>query len=204
MAKTPMASITFCKSGGDGGEPQTPKPPLRTSPRCPRGAHLPLADALDALAEGSLQPRAELEGVAADLDDVVDQGAHGGQREGRGEEHHVAELDEHLLVVLEGVLRGGNRGVGEVGKSSEVVESELGPIRPLGAPQASLRMFWGEGNGIRARLWVGFGVCWWVFVESQVGKEFHLVFGREGASPEGWDSGMWLSGAPIWPAEVKF
>lgn len=43
---------------------------------------LPLADALHSDAEGPLQAGAELEGVAADLDDVVDERAHGGQREG--------------------------------------------------------------------------------------------------------------------------
>ena len=73
----------------------------------PRASDLPLADALHPLAEGPLQAAAELEGVAADLDDVVDERAQSGQREGRGEQHHVAELDEHLLVVPERVLRGG-------------------------------------------------------------------------------------------------
>ena len=47
---------------------------------------------------------AELEGVAADLHDVVEEGAEGGERVGRREERHVAELDEHLQVVLEGAL----------------------------------------------------------------------------------------------------
>lgn len=67
---------------------------------------LPLADALHPDPKGSLQTSAELEGIAADLDDVVNESAHGSQREGRGEEHHVAKLDKHLLVVLEGVLTG--------------------------------------------------------------------------------------------------
>jgi len=97
-----MASITFCKSDSAGDEPPASRDPRRAPP--PPLPHLPLPDALDPLAEGTLEPRAELEGVAADLDDVVHQGAHGGQGEGGGEEHHVAELDEHLLVVLEGVL----------------------------------------------------------------------------------------------------
>lgn len=66
---------------------------------------LPLADALHSQSKGSLQPCAELKGIAADLDDVVDESAHGGKREGGGEQHHIAELDKHLLVVLEGVLR---------------------------------------------------------------------------------------------------
>lgn len=76
-----------------------------TKSRCKACApHLPLADALHSVAEGSLQTSAQFEGVAADLNDVVDERAHSRQREGRGEQHHVAELDKHLLVVLEGVL----------------------------------------------------------------------------------------------------
>lgn len=67
---------------------------------------LPLADALHPDPKGPLQTSAELEGIAADLDDVVNESTHGSQREGRGEEHHVAKLDKHLLVVLEGVLTG--------------------------------------------------------------------------------------------------
>lgn len=66
---------------------------------------LPLADALHSDSKGPLQTSAELEGIAADLNDVVNESAHGSQRESRGEEHHVAKLDKHLLVVLEGVLR---------------------------------------------------------------------------------------------------
>lgn len=66
---------------------------------------LPLADALHPDPKGPLQASAQLEGIAADLDDVVNECAHGSQRERRGEQHHVAELDKHLLVVLEGVLR---------------------------------------------------------------------------------------------------
>lgn len=65
---------------------------------------LPLANALHPDPKGSLQASAQLEGIAADLDDVVNECAHGRQREGRGEEHHVAKLDKHLLVVLESVL----------------------------------------------------------------------------------------------------
>ena len=45
---------------------------------------------------------AELEGVPADLDQVVEEGAESGQRVGRREEGHVAELDEHLQIVVEG------------------------------------------------------------------------------------------------------
>ena len=65
---------------------------------------LPGADVRDALAEGPLVDEAELECVAADLAEVVEEGAEGGERVRRGEERHVAELDEHLQVVLERAL----------------------------------------------------------------------------------------------------
>lgn len=65
---------------------------------------LPLADVLHPLTKGPLQASAQLQGVAADLDDVVDKSAHGRQRERRGEEHHISKLDEHLLIVLKRVL----------------------------------------------------------------------------------------------------
>lgn len=71
--------------------------------------HLPLADALHSESKGPLQTSAELEGITADLNDVVDESAHGSQREGGGEEHHVSKLDKHLLVVLESVLGGTTR-----------------------------------------------------------------------------------------------
>lgn len=73
---------------------------------CVDRSDLPLADALHPDPKGPLQTSAELEGIAADLDYVVNESTHGSQREGRGEEHHVAKLDKHLLVVLEGVLTG--------------------------------------------------------------------------------------------------
>lgn len=65
---------------------------------------LPLADVLHPLSKGPLQASAELQGVAADLDDVVDKSAHGRQRKRGGEEHHISELNEHLLIILERVL----------------------------------------------------------------------------------------------------
>lgn len=43
---------------------------------------LPLADALHSDSKGPLQTSAELEGIAADLNDVVNESAHGSQREG--------------------------------------------------------------------------------------------------------------------------
>lgn len=67
---------------------------------------LPLAYALHAESKRPLQASAEFEGITADLNDVVDESTHGSQGKGRREEHHVAELDKHLLVVLEGVLTG--------------------------------------------------------------------------------------------------
>ena len=62
---------------------------------------LPHAYALHALSKGPLEDAAQLEGVRADLHQVVEERAHGGQRERGGEQRHVAELDEHLQVVLE-------------------------------------------------------------------------------------------------------
>lgn len=44
--------------------------------------HLPLADALHSDPKGPLQTSAELKGITADLDDVVDESAHGSQWEG--------------------------------------------------------------------------------------------------------------------------
>ena len=44
--------------------------------------HLPLADALYSDSKWPLQTSAELKGIAADLNDVVDESAHGSQREG--------------------------------------------------------------------------------------------------------------------------
>lgn len=67
-----------------------------------------MADVLHPLSKGSLQASAELQGVAADLDNVVDKSAHGRQGKRRGEEHHIAELDEHFLVILERVLSDSN------------------------------------------------------------------------------------------------
>ena len=44
---------------------------------------------------------AEFEGVAPDLDQVVEEGAHSRQGVGGAEQGHVPELDEHLEVVIE-------------------------------------------------------------------------------------------------------
>lgn len=74
-------------------------------------SNLPLADAGYSDSKRPLQTSAELKGITADLNDVVDESAHGSEWKGRGEEHHVAKLDKHLLVVLEGVLRAAKRTV---------------------------------------------------------------------------------------------
>lgn len=70
---------------------------------------LPLSDVLHPLSKGSLQASTELQGVAADLDDVVDKSTHGRQGKRRGEEHHIAKLNEHFLVILKRVLFGVKR-----------------------------------------------------------------------------------------------
>lgn len=62
--------------------------------------NLPLSDVLHSLSERSPETGAQLQGITSYLNDVVDKSTHGRQGKGRGEEHHVAELNEHLLVVL--------------------------------------------------------------------------------------------------------
>ena len=74
-------------------------PPFRAFP------DLPLPDVLHPQAEGPLQAGAELQSIAADLDDVVDKGTHGRQGERRREQHHITKLYKHLLVVLKRALR---------------------------------------------------------------------------------------------------
>lgn len=66
--------------------------------------HLPDTNALCPNAEGSLEDTAEFEGVGTDLYEVVEESAHGSQRESRREESHIAKLDKHLQVVLKGAL----------------------------------------------------------------------------------------------------
>ena len=65
---------------------------------------LPGPDALDPLREWPLVDVAQLEGVAPDLDEVVEEGAEAGQGVGGAEESDIAELDEHLEVVVKGPL----------------------------------------------------------------------------------------------------
>lgn len=67
---------------------------------------LPLSYVLHPLPKRSLQTGTELQSIAAYFDDVVDKGAHGRQRKRRREKHHIAKLNEHLLVVLKCVLSG--------------------------------------------------------------------------------------------------
>ena len=66
--------------------------------------YLPGTNALYCLTKRTLHGAAQLEGIAADLDDVVDECTHGGHGEGGGEQGHVAKLDQHLQVVLERVF----------------------------------------------------------------------------------------------------
>ncbi len=54
---------------------------------------LPATDVANTLGEGSLVDEAELEGVAAHLDEVVEEGAEAGQRVRRAEQGHVPELE---------------------------------------------------------------------------------------------------------------
>lgn len=61
----------------------------------------PRSDVGDSLAERALADVAELESVAANLDEVVQQGAQSGGGEGGGEEYDVSELDHHFKVVGE-------------------------------------------------------------------------------------------------------
>ena len=67
-------------------------------------SNLPDAHTLYALSKRTLEGGAQFEGVAANLDDVVEEPAHGGHGEGGREERHVPELNEHLQVVLKRVL----------------------------------------------------------------------------------------------------
>lgn len=103
-----MASIAVCREREREGESErlTPDDPQRFPWHFPRPfPDLPLSDVLHPQAEGPLQAGAELQSIAADLDDVVDKGAHGRQGERRREKHHIAELYKHFLVVLKRTLR---------------------------------------------------------------------------------------------------
>jgi hypothetical protein len=59
---------------------------------------LPAANIANSLGEGSLVDEAELEGVAAHLDEVVEEGAEAGQRVRRAEQGHVPELARSTRV----------------------------------------------------------------------------------------------------------
>ena len=67
-------------------------------------ADLPLANVFHSLAERPLQTSAELQSITADLNDVVDKSTQGCQGKCRGKQDNVSKLDEHLLVILKGVL----------------------------------------------------------------------------------------------------
>lgn len=100
------------------------KPPWHF-PRTWSFPDLPLADVLHPLTKGPLQAGAQLQGVTADLDDVVDKSTHGRQGERRGEENHISKLDEHLLIVLKGVLQ----------KSISLLSNHLTRKQPLTGDQ---------------------------------------------------------------------
>lgn len=63
------------------------------------GTYLPGPDVGNSLAERALEDEAQFERVAADLHQVVDESTESSQREGRGEQHNIAELNKHLQVV---------------------------------------------------------------------------------------------------------
>jgi hypothetical protein len=59
-------------------------------------AYLPRADVRDPLTEGPLKREAQFEGIAADLDEVVDESTDRRHGERRREENHVTQLDKHF------------------------------------------------------------------------------------------------------------
>ena len=67
-------------------------------------AYQPYSNTSNPFSERPLVVNTEFEGVAADLYDVVEEGTEGCQGEGGGEQRHIAVLNEHLQVVIEGVL----------------------------------------------------------------------------------------------------
>ncbi len=69
-----------------------------------RGTDLPGADVGGGVRERTLVNAAEFEGVAANFGDVVEQRPERRRREDGREEEHIAELQEHLQVVVHRVL----------------------------------------------------------------------------------------------------
>ena len=65
---------------------------------------LPDSNVFHSDSKGSLIRVAQFEGIATDLDQVVEQSTHCSQWKGRGEESDVAKLDAHFQVVLKGVV----------------------------------------------------------------------------------------------------
>ena len=63
-------------------------------------SYLPCAYICSSLSEGSLAYPAQLEGIAADLNYIVDESEDSGQRKDSREEKDVAELEEELKVVI--------------------------------------------------------------------------------------------------------
>lgn len=103
MAIKPMASIAVCLFR----ETQRHfylRPVVQTMFYKTKCLDLPLPNVLYSLSERPLKAGAQFQGITADLNDVVDESTHGRQGKRRGEKHHIAKLDEHLLVVLQCVL----------------------------------------------------------------------------------------------------
>lgn len=66
--------------------------------------YLPDADVFYSLAKRSLERHAELESIAPDLNDVVEQSAHSGHWKSRGKQSHVTKLYQHLQIILKSVF----------------------------------------------------------------------------------------------------
>ena len=65
---------------------------------------LPDSNVFHSDSKGSLIRVAQFEGIATDLDQIVEQSTHCSQWKGRGEESDVAKLDAHFQVVLKGIV----------------------------------------------------------------------------------------------------
>lgn len=73
---------------------------LRENEKQTHLTNLPRPDTVDSLSEWPLVDHAQLESVAPNLPQVVQEGTESSEGIGGGEECHVAKLDEHLQVVF--------------------------------------------------------------------------------------------------------
>lgn len=64
----------------------------------------PDANAIGELTKWPLLRRAHLEGIAANLDDIVEQGTCGSKWKCTREQCHIAKLNQHLQLVFQRVL----------------------------------------------------------------------------------------------------